>query len=571
MDFMDTQKLSTYFKAEWKVLLIVTITGILYNVGLLATPWFEGQLAQTLLDIFQEQKTFHNMAILIVFYVGIISFVQLMRALKRLEIRVFANHVSKKMKHQLFEKILHLNHADIQKESIGNMMTKAITDVDSCVEGMRKFTTEIFDTGIALLSYITLLLIYDYKLALLCFLFPPISYILAEYMKKVVQKTTVQAKKSTDRLNTKTIDRIQNAFTYRINGMDDAMIKNYEESLNDYEKTNRVSSILINAMPPIYLAISNISILFIFYFGSKRIVSGVWNIAIFTTFLSCYTKMATKSSKAAKLFNNVHKAQVSWKRIQPLLKQEDIPNYEILPAGDLEVDDVSFAYPQQKPVFSHTAFTAKRSQIIAITGPIASGKSTLGRMFLMESPYTGSIRYNGQELSQIPAETRNQLFAYLGHDPELFTMSIKDNILMGKDDDIHQYLKVVMLEEEINAMSEKENTIIGNYGTSLSGGQGQRIALARTLASEKPVLILDDPFSALDKKTEQQIFENMKPFIQNKIVILISHRLYLFSQMDQVLFIENGTVETSTHEHLMQNNSHYREMFELSKGESHEK
>ena len=117
-------------------------------------------------------------------------------------------------------------------------------------------------------------------------------------------------------------------------------------------------------------------------------------------------------------------------------------------------------------------------------------------------------------------------------------------------------------------MPDKENTMVGNGGVRLSGGQAQRLALARMLCHKRPVLILDDPFSALDKDTEKQIFANLKKYMADGIVIIISHRLYLFPQMNQVIWLGNGQAVTGTHEKLMQEIPEYAQLYYTQEGGS---
>lgn len=161
---------------------------------------------------------------------------------------------------------------------------------------------------------------------------------------------------------------------------------------------------------------------------------------------------------------------------------------------------------------------------------------------------------------------------YLGHNPELFDDSIKNNILLGEDKrDAKPYLKAVCLEKEVEAMEQGEDTIVGNSGVRLSGGQAQRLALARTLCHARPLLILDDPFSALDRDTERLVFENLKRLAADRIVFLLSHRLYLFPELDQVIWMENGHGHTSTHEELMKTEPEYAKLYLEQEGKEDEK
>ena len=168
--------------------------------------------------------------------------------------------------------------------------------------------------------------------------------------------------------------------------------------------------------------------------------------------------------------------------------------------------------------------------------------------------------YNGCELRNAADNERTGIISYLGHDPELFDDSIKNNILLGDNKDVNEYLKAVCIDKEVEAMEQGADTIIGSGGVRLSGGQAQRIALARTLCHKKPVLILDDPFSALDKNTEEQIYNNLRKMTEGSIVIILSHRLYMFPKLDKVIWLDEGSVRVGTHDELMLECMAYRQL-----------
>lgn len=604
----QADRVLSYFKVEWKVLLAVTVSGLIYNLGLLAGPWFEGRMTGCLVDILNGFGQFSDMAVLAAAYVAAIAVVQISRYIKRFYVRRFANNVNRRMKEVLYGSLVRKSRASLREEGEGTVMTKAILDVDDCVEGMRKFTTEIFDTGVALAAYAGMLLFYDWHLALLCMIFPPISYITAEKMKKMVQRTGAAYKIQSGVLSAATLDRAQNAITYRVFGCEQERQQAYESNLDAYEKSAVKANIWSTAMPPIYRVISMAGCLFILYFGQKNVLGRgwrAWDIASFTTFLACFVKLSVKSSSAAKLFNAVHKAQVSWNRIKGLLEAQDKMQNSAAETKDrnsqgikqyksalnengqkadaekeekqafagrktsplLQVSHLTFAYPDGKMILDDISFSAEKGQIIGITGPVACGKSTLGKVFLCEYPYDGQILLDGRELQKETAAQRTDQIGYLGHDPELFADSIAENILLGDPEDANRYLKLVCLDQEVGEMSEGVQTLVGNGGVRLSGGQAQRLALARTLCHKKPLLILDDPFSALDQTTEREVFANLKETAKDSMILLFSHRLYLFPELDQVIWMENGRTVTGTHAELMKKVPEYAELIRAEEGE----
>ena len=604
-------KIMAYFRAEWKVLALITVSGLIYNLGLVAGPWFEGKMAGCLMQILTGTERFPAMLRLALAYVIVIGTVQLARYIKRFYVRRFANNVNRRMKRILYRTLIHKSRVELEKEGTGNVITKAISDVDDCVEGMRKFTTEIFDTGVALFGYVCMLLYYDWRLTLCSLIFPPFSYIIAEKMKRIVQTTGAAYKEQTGKLNAVTLDRITNAITYRVFGCEKERGENYEVRLKEYEHAAVKANIWNAALPPVYKVIAMAGTVMILYFGSRNILGmgwTTWDVAVFTTFLACYTKLSDKSSKAAKLFNAVHKAQVSWKRIHPYMERaaEAVEKDEIAAQNenysaesfDKDVkngsegsaasksgqqseknsvkenvavaDHLTFAYPGSDPIFKEISFTAKPGQIVGITGPVACGKSTLGKSFLCEYPYEGHLTYGGRELSSYTENERSRIIGYLGHDPELLGDSVENNVLLGNDDNVWTWLRAVCLDEEVREMEEKEKTVVGNSGVRLSGGQAARLALARTLCHGKPVLVLDDPFSALDRNTEKQVFEHVKELSKDRIVFLISHRLYLFPEFDQVIWMDQKMGTCSSHERLMAENPQYAELYRAQVSEKDE-
>lgn len=557
-----TDQIGYYFRKEKWLLLTVTITGILYNVGMVAGPWFEGQMVQYLCDIIGGKKRPSAMVSLVVCYVLTIFFVQFMRYLKRLYVRKFANNISKNMKMILYRNLLY--QKNIEKEDAGTMMTKIIADADACVEGMRKFTTEIFDTGIVMIAYLVMLLSYDWRLTILSMLFPPIAYILAERLKVIVTRNVALSRESSGRLNASTLERITNALTYRIYGQEKNRNAEYELYLADYEKKAIRANLWENVMQPVYQVISMIGTVMIIWFGERNVLGtgwSVWNIAAFSTFFACYRKLAVKSSKAAKLFNAVQKAEVSWKRIKPYLKEiQEEKRVEHTQAATLEVSGLTFAWPGQNPLFANVTFKGNPGQILGITGEVACGKSTFGRIFTGELLYDGKITMGNVSFDG-KGEYINEV-GYLGHQPELFDGTIEDNICMGKPGDVEEVLRAVCMDQEVELLPEKIYTRIGSGGVRLSGGQQARIALARTLYHKKPLMILDDPFSAVDMETEKQIYENLRLWGKDSVILLISHRLGLFPKFDQVLWLENGKVCVASHDKLIQEEEHYRLLYE---------
>jgi len=312
---MESDKISSYFKEEIRILTAVTISGLIYNIGLLAGPYFQGKL----IDAVAQRKEMRQVFITAVLFITAITIVQTSRAIKRFAVRRFANDINAKMQNIIYTHIVNETEDHLLNENVGSLMTKAVSDVDVCVEGMRKFTTELFDTGIFLISYFITLLIYDWKLTALSCAFIPLALFIAGRLRKIITGYTASWRKSMSDITNSSFNLINNALLYRIYGREKDNYEKYQKQNAVYEKKAVLANIWENSMMPLYKCISLVGVIAIIAAGSEKVANGIWTIGKFTAYVTMFIALAEKASHAGKLFNAVQKAQVSWKRIKPFL------------------------------------------------------------------------------------------------------------------------------------------------------------------------------------------------------------------------------------------------------------
>ncbi|GFP75906.1 ABC transporter ATP-binding protein [Clostridium fungisolvens] len=555
-------KAINYWKKEKFVVVCIIIFGISFNVSIVLGPIYQGKL----IDAIATGGSLLYALTVAVTYLLIIGTVQLLRYFKRFYIRRFANSTSATMRLMIYNNIMQKSTSELDNENTGNLMTRAISDVDLCVEGMRKFTTEVFDTGVLMISYLVTMLAYDVKITLLSIIFVPVAIVIAEKLKSVIYKYSKDYRKQSSEVTDITYDIIENSILYRVTGMEAKNRARYNDELEDLQNKAIKANILENSMQPVYNIIAMIGIIMVIYLGGTKVIIGDWTVGVFSTYIAMFTAMAVKASKAAKLFNSVQKSQVSWKRIKPYLEEYKIKEKTSnINNGDtsLSVDNLSFSYGEDKEkIIEHISFGGKGGEIIGLTGSIASGKSTLGISLLGLYPYLGSIKIDGKELKDYSEYERSQIISYLGHKPQLLSDTIYNNITLGSNKDINSVLKDVCFDTDLEAMTNDQKTLVGNGGIKLSGGQQARIALARALLNKNKIIILDDPFSAVDMKTEEKIIENLKTNYRNSLIILISHRLAIFSRINNIILLKSDkTADYGTHDELMKKSEYYSTIY----------
>lgn len=550
-----TNKVSSYWKAEWKIVLLIVITGLLYNGSMQLGPILQGRV----IDLIADGEERADVVRWILIFLLTIGVIQCCRCLKRYYVRLFANRTSASMRSIVYGNIIGENITQLKEESTGDLMTKAISDVGECVEGMRKFTTEVFDTGILMSAYFITLLYYDIKLTLLASVCIPLAMLIAERMKKFIYRYAKSYRKQLSDVSEQTLENVENQLLYRMHGVQEIKSEAYDDALRSLQGKAIRANVLENSLQPLYKTIGMIGIVLVVFYGGQLVIQGVWTIGRFSAYLTIFTAFSVKVSKAAKLFNSVQKAQVSWQRIRPYLKPRE-KEAQVKTPGRREQVLLQVRH-FSSGVIKRADFEVKSGQIIGITGPVASGKSTIGRSLVGLFPYGGSINVNGRELTDIEAADMSQYITYMGHDSQLLSDTIYNNITLGEEGDVSQVLEDVCFAQDLASMPAGADTLVGASGVRLSGGQQARLALARTLYNRSSILVLDDPFSAVDVVTEKQIIENLRNRYADCAIILISHRLTSFNQLTKVLFVSEGTTTFDTHENLLHTVQKYREIF----------
>lgn len=550
-----TNKVSSYWKAEWKIVLLIVITGLLYNGSMQLGPILQGRV----IDLIADGEERADVVRWILIFLLTIGVIQCCRCLKRYYVRLFANRTSASMRSIVYGNIIGEDITQLKEESTGDLMTKAISDVGECVEGMRKFTTEVFDTGILMSAYFITLLYYDIKLTLLASVCIPLAMLIAERMKKFIYRYAKSYRKQLSDVSEQTLENVENQLLYRMHGVQEIKSEAYDDALRSLQGKAIRANVLENSLQPLYKTIGMIGIVLVVFYGGQLVVQGVWTIGRFSAYLTIFTAFSVKVSKAAKLFNSVQKAQVSWQRILPYLKPRE-KEAQVKTPGRREQVLLQVRH-FSSGVIKRADFEVKSGQIIGITGSVASGKSTIGRSLVGLFPYGGSITVNGRELTDIEAADMSQYITYMGHDSQLLSDTIYNNITLGEEGDVSQVLEDVCFAQDLASMPAGADTLVGASGVRLSGGQQARLALARTLYNRSSILVLDDPFSAVDVVTEKQIIENLRNRYADCAIILISHRLTSFNQLTKVLFVSEGTTTFDTHENLLHTVQKYREIF----------
>ena len=265
------------------------------------------------------------------------------------------------------------------------------------------------------------------------------------------------------------------------------------------------------------------------------------------------------------------------KRVFDILDSDEIVHESatainlVAPKGAVEFQNVSFGYDNpdgtSKQILNCISFKAEPGQVIAIVGPTGTGKTSLISLLCrFYDPWQGKVLIDGSDIADLKLHSLRENISLVLQEPFLFPMSIAENIAFGNPDasfeEIVEAAKAAQIHDFILGLSNGYETKLSEAGSSLSGGERQRISIARAFLKKAPILILDEPTSAVDAHTEAKIFKALNKFSKGKTVFIISHRLSTIKHADQIITIQNGTiVEMGTHDALIKKGSIYADLY----------
>lgn len=485
--------------------------------------------------------------------------------------------------------------------AIGDIMARIIGDVETLGVGVREFIIETWDTLLFLLSFLVSMLLFDASLTVLALLPVPFAMLLAWASGRWIRARTTAARVANSMLTTGFQEFLSGIRVLRMLGIHDAAQARIDTLATAQAQANIKTALTRALLPALYITLMTAGVVVVIWQGGDRVRSGVWSVGAFVSYLDLFLRFTGRGFRVPQFVNSVQAGGAAYNRLEPLLATPLAPSLAqtrfasfragvlppaAQPQGDTvtvahEIDDsphapltvelqqVTFAYtPGQSPAITDISLNLPAGTFVAITGPVGSGKSALAKTLLGIYPITsGVVLLNGAEPSRYIGH-----IGYLPQEPFLFSGTVRENVAIGNpaDDALLQRASTLSaLTDDIAGFPDGLNSQIGERGIRVSGGQRQRLALARAVAHTPRLLVLDDPFSAVDVNTEAQIiaalhatFGPMSPPEQRATLVLCSHRLAAFPTADLVVVLDNGRIrEQGTHAELLKARGLYAHIF----------
>lgn len=382
--------------------------------------------------------------------------------------------------------------------------------------------------------------------------------------------------------NQKAIDSLLNFETVKYFGAEAREARRYDESMEGYEKMavkTGQSLAFLNFGQSLIITAGLIGVMVMAAMGVQQ---GKLTVGDFVMVQAYMIQITMPLGFLGTVYREIRQALVDMGEMFDLLHQpaeiEDKPGADVLKVqgGAVEFDKVEFAYDPTRPILKGISLSVPAGQTVALVGPSGSGKSTIGRlMFRFYDVTGGAVRIDGQDLRDVTQDSLHAAIGVVPQDTVLFNDSIRYNIAYGRDgaseDEIVAAAKAAKIHDFIVSLPEGYDTAVGERGLKLSGGEKQRVGIARTILKNPPILLLDEATSALDTQTERDIQTSLKAMGEGRTVITIAHRLSTIADADQIVVLEKGEiVERGRHDELLAHRGRYAQMWARQSAEEAE-
>lgn len=387
--------------------------------------------------------------------------------------------------------------------------------------------------------------------------------------------------KLTDRLNTVSRENLMGLRVIRAYNAEDYQEEKFDKANVDITNTQLFTGRVMGLMSPVMSLLMNGLSLAIYWIGATLINKGTIDYATVTSFMMLTSQIIMSFMMLMMMFILLPRAQVSAKRINEVLETEisiinPINEKPLTEKGTIEFKNVSFSYPDSEEYnLKNISFKANKGDVVAIIGATGSGKTTFVNLIPRFYDTTeGEVIVDGVNVKDIKDETLHKIISIVPQKGMLFSGTVKDNICFGNPElDLESTIKAAKIAEAdnfINEMPDKYNSKISQGGKNVSGGQKQRLSIARAVATSPEIIIFDDSFSALDLKTDKQVRKNLAENMQDTTKIIVAQRIGTIIDADLIIVLEDGeVVGMGKHQELLRNCSIYQEiaLSQLSKEE----
>jgi len=480
-----------------------------------------------------------------------------------------SQHVLHELRRTMYYHIQRLSLAYHDQKHSGDLISRITSDIDAIQSFIVSGLLGALVSILTLFGMIGVMFYLNWQFTLIALSVAPALFLVIFSYTRKIKKAARAVRKKEGEMVSIISEALAAVRVVRVFARED-----YEQRRMEVESMESVSMALkaralkarLNPLVEMIVATGTAAVL---WFGARMVLNGQLTAGSLMVFILYLGKMYKPMQELSKLTDTYSKAAVAYERIREVLDAEsavkdlvDAKEVTLL-KGDIEFDHVSFGYNAKTQVLKDVSFKVRPGEMAALVGPTGSGKSTVTSLLArFYDPTSGVVRIDGMDLRTVQQRSLRQHISFVMQDTLLFHGTIAENIAYGKagatPDQIRRAARLSNAIEFIDRMPDGFDTLVGERGVTLSGGQRQRVAIARAIIRDTPILILDEPSSALDSASEKLVFEALDKLMGTMTSIVIAHRLSTIQRADVIFVVKGGVIaESGNHDQLLKRGGVY--------------
>ena len=484
-----------------------------------------------------------------------------------------ALQVSQRLRSDLFRRLQTVELGALEKLSAGDLTYRLTEDADRVSEVLYKTIHDTLPSLLQLLAVLGVMLWLDWKLTTAILLLAPLIVWLISLFGARVMVATERSQKKVSELAGLLGEAIDGLPLVRAFAAESWLQERFEGEIDQHRQARHLTYSLVALQHPVVGSIEVAGLFAVLAMGAARIQSGDLDINGLSSYLTGLVVLIDPIAHVTNNFNEFQQGQASLRRLRQIEQEPQETPDPVNPVsigclqGDLKLEQVSFGYDTAQPVLRSVDLSVRAGEVLALVGPSGAGKSTLFSLLLrFNNAQQGRILLDGHDLSRLRARDLRRQVALVPQRTTVFSGSVAEAIRFGRpasDEAVEEAARLANADDFIRALPHGYATQLEERGSNVSGGQLQRIAIARAVLGNPSLLLLDEATSALDAEAEAAVQLGLKQAMAGRTVLVIAHRLATVQEADQIVVLDQGrVVDRGTHDALMQRGGRYRELCE---------
>lgn len=567
MNARSLKRLFSYLKGSTGLAVLSVIIGLLFGGATVAIPYFAGRA----IDDLGDTEALINCILIIVGLIVIAALLQFV--LIRMNNRIAFN-IGQNLRNATYSKMHRVKMSYIDRTSAGKLQSFIISDVETVSDGMLLFLNQ-FASGIATIIITLIVMFYiNWKISLIVVIFTPVSIAVSTAIAKGAYKSFAKQAEIRSKQTSFVAESVNNFRECKIYNVTDTRIKGFDDINGEYRKTSTKATFLSSISNPSSRFVNALIYAAVVLTGCLSGIGGAITVGALTSLLAYANQFMKPFNDLSAVYTELSDSFACLARIFEYLDSPEIPEEAVrddLPSKDVQFDiefkNVSFSYVEGRPVLQDISFKVGRGESFAIAGPTGCGKTTLINLLMRYyEPDSGDILINGKSIKNIPRSELRHYIGFVSQDTWLSDDTVMENIRFSGDhiteEEAIDASRKAGCDSFIRKLPKRYNEMLDNDRDDISEGQKQLLTIARAMASDPSILILDEATSSVDVVTEDRIQKAVKKLLNGRTSIIIAHRLSQITSCDKIVVIDGGKVsEIGSHDELIANGGFYSRLY----------